>query len=54
MVDLGNWLGDSYVIAGASLDGEASSSRETSRENAGAGDLGIDADILAALLRELS
>jgi endogenous inhibitor of DNA gyrase (YacG/DUF329 family) len=38
MVDLGNWLGDGYVIAGASLDSIDE----------------FDADALADLLREPS
>jgi endogenous inhibitor of DNA gyrase (YacG/DUF329 family) len=39
MVDLGNWLGDGYVIAGGSLDRF---------------DESIDDETLAALLREPS
>ncbi|MET0389238.1 MAG: DNA gyrase inhibitor YacG [Polyangiales bacterium] len=40
MVDLGNWLGDGYVIAGAAAER--------------VGDLVLDEETLAALLREPS
>lgn len=45
LVDLGNWLGDGYVIAGGAAEGAAES----------LADLGdLDAETLAALLREPS